>query len=247
MQSLKTQAFHQKNQENIWGIKYKIINLPESLTIKSSAYRYTLLLINKPEVMENLSKLTDDQLVALYLEGVNEAFDALLMRYKDRLYSYIYYSVHNADVTDDLFQETFVKAIMTLRQGRYVETGKFYSWLVRIAHNLIIDQFRLERNESTISNDEVERDLYGPGELTYNSAEREMEAEQSLKMVCQLIDYLPENQKEIVEMRIYKNMSFKEIAEQKGMSINTALGRMRYAIINMRRMADERSIIPYTF
>ena len=197
--------------------------------------------------MDNLSKLTDDQLVARYLDGVNEAFDALLARYKDRLYSYIYYSVRNADVTDDLFQETFVKAIVTLRQGRYTETGKFYSWLVRIAHNLIIDLFRQEQNESTISNDEVERDLYGAGELTYNSAEREMEAEKSMALVCQLIDYLPENQKEIVNMRIYQNMSFKEIAEQKGMSINTALGRMRYALINMRRMADEQAIIPYTF
>lgn len=195
--------------------------------------------------MDNLSRHTDDQLVALYVKGINEAFDTLLERYKDRLYSYIYYTIHNADMANDLFQETFVKAIITIRQGRYTGNGKFYPWLVRIAHNLIIDQFRTERTESTISNDEVERDLYGSGEVTDNCVERELEAEESLRQVCGLIDFLPDNQREIVQMRIYQNLSFKEIAELKGMSINTALGRMRYAILNMRRMADEQRIMPY--
>ncbi len=194
--------------------------------------------------MNNYKLHTDDELVAMYIAGDNAAFDTLLEKYKDRLYSYIFYSIRNEDLTDDIFQETFVKAIMTMRQGRYTPDGKFYPWLTRIAHNLIIDQFRTEQNEKTISNDEVERDLYGAGMVSDNAGEREYEAEKSLREICDLIDFLPENQREIVRMRIYENLSFKEIATLKNVSINTALGRMHYAILNMRRMANERSIIP---
>lgn len=192
--------------------------------------------------MKNLKSLTDDRLVALYVSGDNEAFDALLERHKNKLYSYIYYNVRNADMADDIFQETFVKVIMTLRQGRYVESGKFGSWLTRIAHNLIIDQFRTEQNECTVSNDEVETDLFAAAGATDYTIEAKMMTEQALSEVSKLIELLPESQLEIIRMRIYQNLSFKEIAQIKGISINTALGRMRYAVLNLRKMAQERHL-----
>lgn len=192
--------------------------------------------------MKNLKSLTDDRLVALYVSGDNEAFDALLERHKNKLYSYIYYNVRNADMADDIFQETFVKVIMTLRQGRYVESGKFGSWLTRIAHNLIIDQFRTEQNECTVSNDEVETDLFAAAGTTDYTIEAKMMTEQALSEVSRLIELLPESQLEIIRMRIYQNLSFKEIAQIKGISINTALGRMRYAVLNLRKMAQERHL-----
>lgn len=192
--------------------------------------------------MENLNKCSDDQLVALYVSGTDEAFDALLERHKDRLYSYIYFIVRNADVADDLFQETFMKAIITLQEKRYAANGKFGAWLTRIAHNLIIDQFRTERNENTISNDESDTELFESSDLTDRSLEMELVNEQTLKDVRRLMDHLPAAQREVVFMRYYQNLSFKEISETTGVSINTALGRMRYAILNMRRMASEHNL-----
>lgn len=192
--------------------------------------------------MTQLAMRTDDELVALYASGNNSAFDVLLTRYKDKLYSYILYLVHNNDVADDLFQDTFVRAIMTIRQGKYTENGKFYPWLTRIAHNLIIDQFRQEKNENTISNDEVETDLFNNARLSDRCIEQQMVDEQTLNDLTRLMEHLPENQREVVQLRYYKNLSFKEIADMKGMSINTALGRMHYAILNMRRMAKENNI-----
>lgn len=192
--------------------------------------------------MDNLSHRTDEQLVSLYVKGNNEAFDILLERYKVRLYTYISYSIHNADTAGDIFQETFVKAIMTLKQGRYKESGKFYPWLTRIAHNLIIDQFRAEKNNGSLLNDEPALSLRKHEETGEDGDRID---EQVFEEICHLVDYLPESQKEIVQMRIYQNLSFKEIAQIKGLSINTALGRMRYAILNMRRMANERQLTPY--
>lgn len=192
--------------------------------------------------MENLNKCSDDRLVALYVSGCDEAFDALLERHKDRLYSYIYFIVRNADVADDLFQETFMKAIITLQEKRYAANGKFGAWLTRIAHNLIIDQFRTERNENTISNDESDTELFESSDLTDRSLEMELVNEQTLKDVRRLMDHLPAAQREVVFMRYYQNLSFKEISETTGVSINTALGRMRYAILNMRRMASEHNL-----
>lgn len=192
--------------------------------------------------MDTLKTYTDDRLVNLYIAGRDEAFDVLLERYKDRLYSYIFYSIHNADMADDFFQETFVKVITTLRSGRYTETGKFYPWLTRIAHNLIIDQFRTEKSENTLAKEDLEKDLANSALYAESSTETQIVAEQTREEIFGLIDFLPETQREIVTMRIYNNLSFKEIAEQKGLSINTALGRMRYAVLNMRRMANERNI-----
>jgi len=189
--------------------------------------------------MNNLKTMADEELVALYAKGSNPAFDVLLNRYKSSVHSYIYYIVRDRDLTEDVFQETFVKAIMTIKQGRYSENGKFKAWIMRIAHNLIIDHFRQERNENTISNDEVDCDLFNDIRLSDGTAEDEMVQNQVFADVKKLIRHLPENQREVLEMRYYQDMSFKEIAEVTGVSINTALGRMRYAILNMRRMAEE--------
>ena len=192
--------------------------------------------------MENLKQMTDDMLVALYLQGNNSAFDILLNRHQDRLFNYIYFLVRSREVAEDIFQETFVKAITTLQQGRYQNDGKFAAWITRIAHNLVIDQFRIERNENAISNDEVEFDLLNDAKLAEGTIENRMVNEQVLKDVRALIDELPDCQREVVFMRYYQDLSFKEISDITGVSINTALGRMRYAALNMRRIAEEKCI-----
>ena len=186
--------------------------------------------------------MTDDVLVALYSKGNNQAFDILLERYKDKLYSYIYFSVRNDELAEDIFQETFVKAIVTIQQGRYTENGKFSAWLTRIAHNLIIDLFRQERNENVVSNDETEVDLFNNIKLSDDTIETKLVNEQVLSDVRRLVDVLPDNQREVVYMRFYQDLSFKEISEITGVSINTALGRMRYALLNLRRLAEEKNI-----
>lgn len=193
--------------------------------------------------METLRKLTDERLVVLYSEGNNQAFDVLLNRYQNRLFSYIYFIVRNTELTEDIFQEAFVKAIITIKQGRYKETGKFPAWLTRIAHNLIIDHFRQEKNESVISNDDSEVDLLNNMNLSEGTIEKQIIESQIKEDVRELIKLLPENQQEVVHMRFYQNLSFKEIAEITGSSINTALGRMRYAILNLRRMVAEKNMI----
>jgi len=186
--------------------------------------------------------MTDEELLVHYAEGNNTAFDVLLNRYKSSIHSYIYFIVRNKDLTEDLFQETFMKAIMTIKQGRYTENGKFKAWIMRIAHNLIIDTYRQGRNENTVSNDEVEADLYNNIKLCDGTIEDYMVRHQVLSDVRKLIKYLPEDQREVLEMRYYQDYSFKEISDITGVSINTALGRMRYAILNMRRMANENRI-----
>ena len=192
--------------------------------------------------MENLQQMTDDALVALYSKGNNQAFDVLLERYKDKVYSYIYFSVRNDELAEDLFQETFVKAIVTIQQGRYTENGKFISWITRIAHNLVIDFFRQERNENVVSNDETEVDLFNNIKLSDDTIETQLVNNQVLSDVRRMVDFLPDNQREVVYMRFYQDLSFKEISEITGVSINTALGRMRYALMNLRRMAEEKDI-----
>lgn len=193
--------------------------------------------------MNHLLKLADEELVALYSEGNNEAFDILLTRYKNRVYSYIYYTVKDSDLSEDIFQETFVKVITTIKQGRYVETGKFSSWVTRIAHNLIIDHYRQERNENLISNDENEEtDLFNRKELSEGTIEDMLITHQIHADIRRLVAALPDNQREVLVMRYYKNMSFKEIADATQVSINTALGRMRYALLNMRKLAEDHHI-----
>lgn len=192
--------------------------------------------------MEKLKAMTDDALVKLYLQGNNYAFDVLLERYKDKLYYYIFFIVRSREVAEDIFQETFVKAIVTMQQGRYQPDGKFSAWITRIAHNLVIDQFRQERNENVISNDESEVDLLNSPSLSEGTIEAQMVNDQVLCDVRALVNELPDCQREVVYMRYYQNLSFKEIADITGVSINTALGRMRYAVLNMRRIAAEKNI-----
>lgn len=193
--------------------------------------------------MEKLCKLADEQLVEMYAKGDNSAFDVLLSRYQQKLYSYILFLVHNEDTANDLFQETFVKAIVTIQQDRYVESGKFSAWLTRIAHNLIIDKYRQDKNANLISNDNDECDIFNNAALSDITVEMKIIKEQSLADVERLVKELPAVQQEVVYMRFYQNLSFKEIAEATGVSINTALGRMRYGLINLRRMVEERGIV----
>ncbi|HRF68509.1 MAG TPA: sigma-70 family RNA polymerase sigma factor [Muribaculum sp.] len=193
--------------------------------------------------MHILTTLTDEQLVRKYIDGNNKAFDTLLHRHKSRLYSYIIRIVKNKDLAEDIFQETFVKIIMTLRQGRYIESGKFSAWLSRIAHNLIIDHFRQEKAENNMSSDDEDTNLLNRRDLCEENIEDIMVNDQIKADVRRIIDALPDPQKEVLVMRYYNDMSFKEIAETTGVSINTALGRMRYAILNMRRIAAENNIV----
>lgn len=186
---------------------------------------------------------TDEKLVALYAQGDNEAFDVLLNRHKDRLYTYIYYTVRNEELAEDIFQETFTKAIITIKQGRYNENGKFPAWLTRIAHNLIIDCFRQEKQENFVFCDEEERNLLNNIRLSEGTIETEIVNRQIIADVRRLMKHLPEEQREVVHMRFYQDLSFKEIAEMTGVSINTSLGRMRYAILNLRRMAEKHGIV----
>ncbi len=188
--------------------------------------------------MNMLTMRTDEELVALYAMGKDEAFDVLLERYKDRLFSYILYHVRNTDVAEDIFQETFVKVVITIRDGRYTESGKFYSWVTRIAHNLVIDFFRREKGENTVSTDETEVDILNNAKLADRCAQSAIDSEQTFIDLQHLIEKLPQEQREVVQMHYFQEMTFKEIAEEKGISINTALGRMRYGILNMRKMAQ---------
>jgi len=192
--------------------------------------------------MQKLAKVTDDMLVQSYANGNNEAFDTLLARHQGRLLSYIMQLTGNRQQAEDIFQETFVKAIMTIRQGNYVESGKFGAWLSRIARNLFIDQFRQERAEPTMSTDDADVDILNRKELSEQTVEDGMIDLQIRDDVRRLITLLPEQQREVLVMRYYQGLSFKEIAALTGVSINTALGRMRYAILNLRRISRERGV-----
>lgn len=193
--------------------------------------------------MAKTQGITDDQLVKAYANGDNEAFDVLLRRHQDRIFSYILRIIKNEDIANDIFQETFVKAILTIKQGRYTENGRFPAWISRIAHNLIIDHYRQEKSENVQSADMEEIDILNRKDLCEATIEDIIIADQIRDDVKYLIELLPELQREVLKMRYYQNLSFKEIAEITGVSINTALGRMRYAIINLRRLANEKDIV----
>jgi len=196
--------------------------------------------------MNPYSFRSDDELIAAYLKGDNLSFDTLLERYKQKLFAYILSTVHREDLADDIFQDTFVKAIVCMRKGRYKMNGKFYSWLLCIAHNVIIDNFRYEQSVEGLNRSEINDHLYADNGLDGTPSEIELERENSLNQLNELIGQLPENQQEVLRMRVYENKSFKDIAEQTGTSVNTALGRMHYAVNNMKRMANDRRIVPYT-
>jgi RNA polymerase sigma factor (sigma-70 family) len=185
---------------------------------------------------------SDALLVSAYVNGDESALGELIARHKDRIYRFIYSKVYDRDVTEDIFQDTFVKVINTLKRGSYNEEGKFLPWVMRIAHNLVIDYFRRNnRMPKFESNDDFNIfSVLSDGNL---NAERSMIKDQVEKDVQRLIEELPEDQKEVLIMRIYKDMSFKEISEQTGVSINTALGRMRYALINLRKVIERNQIV----
>lgn len=193
--------------------------------------------------MDKLKSMTDEVLIRTFANGDNQAFDILLNRHKNRVFTYILLAVRNRDLAEDIFQEAFMKVIVTLKEGRYIENGKFYAFVTRIAHNLIIDHYRRERNENTISNDAfTDVDLFNNAKLSDETIVDHMVRNQVHMDVRNLMRHLPENQLEVVRMRFYEDLSFKEIANRTGVSINTALGRMRYALLNMRRMAQENHL-----
>ncbi len=195
-------------------------------------------------MQQEMTKLTDKELVMAYANGDNAAFDALLGRYQKPVFNYILHTVKDQDLANDIFQETFVKAITVIRQGRYEDNGKFSAWLTRVAHNLVIDHFRRSKAENTVSNDNEDgTDLLNDKNLCEDSIEDTLVQSQLTKDLRRLVHELPEAQRQVIMMRIYRDMSFKEIAEETGVSINTALGRMRYALRNMRRLADESRLL----
>ena len=192
--------------------------------------------------MKTLDQQADEQLVSLYEQGNNTAFEVLMMRYKSKVYAYIFQIVRDRELTEDIFQDTFIKAIVTIQQGRYSESGKFLGWINRIAHNLIIDHFRREKNENTVSADDFEYDIVNSSKLSDLSIEDILSNEQVLNDVVRMVGFLPAVQQEVVRMRFFEDLSFKEIADKTQVSINTALGRMRYALLNMRKMAAEKDV-----
>ena len=186
--------------------------------------------------------LDDAILVSNYIGGNERALEVLILRHKLKIYNFIYSKVYDRDTAEDIFQETFIKVIKTLKRGVYNEEGKFLPWVMRIAHNLVIDFFRKNNRIPTFDNND-EYDIFQLISDGSPTAERSMIDEQVVEDLQKLIVELPDDQKDVLTMRLYKDMSFKEIAESTGVSINTALGRMRYAIINLRKMIDEHQII----
>jgi RNA polymerase sigma-70 factor (ECF subfamily) len=193
-----------------------------------------------------LTKLDDSVLIKMYVDGNENAFETLLFRYKDRIFRYIQLKIKDSTLSNDIFQDTFVKVINTLKAGNYNEEGKFFPWAQRIAHNLIIDHFRKQNKVRMISEsssfDEEYSIFYKIASEEKNYLEAKSYEELESQMI-NLIQYLPKVQREMVEMRIFQDMSFKEIAEAENVSINTALGRMRYALINMRKLIEKHNMV----
>ena len=192
--------------------------------------------------MENLNLMTDEELAIMYVDGDNKAFDLLLSRNQEKLFTYILFVVRDREMANDMFQETFFKVVSRLQQGKYIANGKFSAWLMRIAHNVIMDWYRQQRAQNIVDAPK-ENDLSNVSStLLESSREGELVNNQVMEDVRRMMSHLPASQREVVFMRFYQQMSFKEIAEATGVSINTALGRMRYAILNIRRMTREHQL-----
>ena len=188
--------------------------------------------------MKKLQDMTDEELALSYIAGNTRAFDLLLLRNQSNIYSYILFIVHDRETAEDLFQDTFVKAIAYMQDGRYTTSGKFAGWLMRIAHNTVMDWYRsLAQFHFVEANKDNDLSNVSDPSLVVDNIENQYVNSQTLKDVRRLLDMLPMIQREVVYMRFYQQLSFKEIAETTNCSINTALGRMRYAVLNMRRMA----------
>ena len=192
--------------------------------------------------MNNLSAMTDHELVKLYEQGNDSAFDILLSRHQAYIYSYILFLVKDSDVANDFFQDTFQRAIVAIRSHKYQTNGKFSAWLTRIAHNLVIDKSRECETTCTVREDQVKPKALNSLQLSEATREDEMIDSQNREGIRRMLDYLPQPQREVVIMRFYDDLSFKEIAQQTGVSINTALGRMHYALINLRKLIQEKRI-----
>lgn len=188
-----------------------------------------------------LSKLSDQELVQAYLKGNEQAIEQLILRFKTQVYTYIVCKVKNQALAEDIFQDTFIKVINTIKKGKYNDEGKFLPWVMRIAHNLIIDYYRKNTRMPFVKNSD-EFDIFDVIKSPEASAQEKLEKNQVLLDVKNLIKFLPSDQKEVLMMRLYYDMSFKEISETTNVSINTALGRMRYALINLRKMAEEKNL-----
>jgi len=192
--------------------------------------------------MKNNKKIKDFELVNQFIAGDESSIEVLINRHKSRVYTYILLIVKDKQLAEDIFQDTFIKVIKSLQKGKYQEKGIFVSWVVRIAHNLIIDYYRKEKNLKTFSNDDKEVDIFNSQRFTDGNIEDELIQSQISRDLRKLIDELPDDQKEVILLRHYGELSFKEIAEQTGVSINTALGRMRYALINLRKIIKQKNI-----
>jgi len=186
--------------------------------------------------------ISDYELIERFINGEESCFNLLISRHKNKVYAYISMYIRDQALAEDLFQDTFVKVIQSVRSGRYQDNGKFISWVMRIAHNLIIDHFRRIKQMNTISNDDYESDIFNSKKLAEANIEDHIIKRQVLKDVRKMISQLPEDQREVVILRHYAGLSFKEIADITDVSINTALGRMRYALINMRKLMEEKQI-----
>ena len=192
--------------------------------------------------METLSNLSDFELVQKFINGDKASIEVLINRHRKKVYTYILLVVKDQHLAEDIFQDTFIKVIKSLKEGRYKDNGRFISWVVRIAHNLMIDHFRKEKQLNTISNDNYETDIFNSRKFADLTIEDELVYDQITKDVRKLVHQLPDDQKEVVILRHYCGLSFKEIADQTNVSINTALGRMRYALINLRRLIKEKNL-----
>ena len=188
------------------------------------------------------SSSSDQNLVQAYIKGDHSAIEVLINRHRSKVYTYILLTIKNQQLAEDLFQETFIKVIQSLRGGKYKDNGKFLSWVIRIAHNLIIDHFRKEKQMNAISNDDSEVDLFNSKKLSDSNIEELIINSQIKSAIRILINELPDDQREVVLLRHYGGLSFKEIANQTDVSINTALGRMRYALINLRKLIQEKNL-----
>ena len=193
-----------------------------------------------------MKTMDDQQLIAIYLTGDNKAFETLLVRHKNRIFRFILMKIKDRELADDIFQETFVKIINTLQLGKYNEEGKFLPWAMRIAHNLVIDHFRKSSKVRMISESSSFSDDYSIFNVLSTGEENTLETITRTELETQmvgLIDHLPETQREIIQMRIFQDLSFKDIAEMENISINTALGRMRYALMNLRKLIEKHQLV----
>lgn len=186
--------------------------------------------------------LNDNELIEKFLSGENLAIETLVLRYQKKLFNYIYGIVNDREIAEDIFQDTFIKIINTIRSGNYNDEGKFINWAIRIAHNLSIDFFRKEKKHQTITPDDNFNIFDVLGQMD-TSKEDQIVLEQINKDIRQVVELLPEDQKQVVVMRFFQEMSFKEISEETQVSINTALGRMRYALINLRKIINKKKLI----